>query len=37
VSTEGGTKAVIAALAANLSIATAKFVAFALTGYQVRL
>jgi len=32
VSTEGGTKAVIAALGANLSIATAKFVAFALTG-----
>lgn len=31
-STEGGTKAVIAALGANLSIATAKFVAFALTG-----
>lgn len=31
-STEGGTKAVIAALTANLGIATAKFVAFAFTG-----
>ncbi len=31
-STEGGTKAVIAALAANLGIAVTKFVAFALTG-----
>jgi len=30
--TEGGTKAVIAALAANLGIAVTKFVAFALTG-----
>jgi len=32
VSTEGGTKAVIAALGANLGIAAAKFVAFAMTG-----
>jgi cation diffusion facilitator family transporter len=31
-STEGGTKAVIAALGANLGIAAAKFVAFAMTG-----
>lgn len=31
-STEGGTKAVIAALGANLGIAVSKFVAFALTG-----
>ncbi len=31
-STEGGTKAVLAALTANLGIATAKFVAFAFTG-----
>lgn len=31
-STEGGTKAVIAALGANLGIAAAKFVAFAITG-----
>ncbi|MEI8081504.1 MAG: cation diffusion facilitator family transporter [Actinomycetes bacterium] len=31
-STEGGVKAVIAALAANLGIAVAKFVAFAVTG-----
>ncbi len=30
--TEGGTKAVVAALAANLGIAVTKFVAFALTG-----
>jgi len=32
VSTEGGTRAVVAALAANLGIAVSKFVAFALTG-----
>jgi cation diffusion facilitator family transporter len=32
VSTEGGTKAILAALAANLGIAVTKFVAFALTG-----
>jgi len=32
VSTEGGTKAVIAALAANLGIAVSKFVAWAVTG-----
>jgi len=32
VSTEGGTKAVVAALLANLGIAASKFVAFALTG-----
>src|SRR6187549_39729 len=31
-STEGGTKAVVAALAANLGIAVTKFGAFALTG-----
>jgi cation diffusion facilitator family transporter len=31
-STEGGTRAIIAALGANLGIATTKFVAFALTG-----
>jgi cation diffusion facilitator family transporter len=31
-STEGGTRAVVAALAANLGIAVSKFVAFALTG-----
>lgn len=31
-STEGGTRAVIAALAANLGIAVSKFVAFAMTG-----
>lgn len=31
-SAEGGTKAIVAALAANLGIATAKFVAFAFTG-----
>lgn len=31
-STEGGTKAVVAALAANLGIAVSKFVAFGLTG-----
>ncbi|WP_432979728.1 cation diffusion facilitator family transporter [Dactylosporangium sp. CA-233914] len=31
-STEGGTKAILAALAANLGIAATKFVAFALTG-----
>src|SRR6188472_3898822 len=31
-STEGGTKAVLAALLANLGIATMKFVAFVLTG-----
>ena len=31
-STEGGTKAVVAALAANLGIAVTKFAAFALTG-----
>ncbi|MER7002433.1 cation diffusion facilitator family transporter [Dactylosporangium sp. NPDC000555] len=31
-STEGGTKAILAALAANLGIAVTKFVAFALTG-----
>lgn len=31
-STEGGTKAVVAALAANLGIAVSKFVAFAVTG-----
>src|SRR4051812_44777224 len=32
VSTEGGTKAILAALAANLGIAVTKFVAFGLTG-----
>ena len=32
VSTEGGMKAVIAALLANLGIALSKFVAFAFTG-----
>jgi cation diffusion facilitator family transporter len=32
VSTEGGTKAILAALAANLGIAVTKFIAFALTG-----
>jgi cation diffusion facilitator family transporter len=32
VSAEGGTKAIVAALAANLGIAVAKFVAFAFTG-----
>jgi cation diffusion facilitator family transporter len=31
-STEGGTRAIVAALAANLGIATTKFIAFALTG-----
>ena len=34
---EGGTKAVLAALAANLGIAVTKFVAFALTGYSSML
>src|SRR3954470_3369038 len=36
-STEGGTKAVIAALLANTGIAVTKFVAFALTGYSSML
>jgi cation diffusion facilitator family transporter len=36
-STEGGTKAVIAALLANLGIAVTKFVAFFLTGYSSML
>jgi cation diffusion facilitator family transporter len=36
-STEGGTKAVIAALLANLGIAVTKFVAFALTGFSSML
>ena len=34
-STEGGTKAIVAALAANLGIAVTKFVAFLLTGVQL--
>jgi cation diffusion facilitator family transporter len=36
-STEGGTKAVVAALLANLGIAVTKFVAFFLTGYSSML
>jgi cation diffusion facilitator family transporter len=36
-STEGGTKAVVAALLANLGIAVTKFVAFALTGFSSML
>ena len=32
-STEGSTKAILAALAANLGIAVTKFIAYALTGY----
>jgi cation diffusion facilitator family transporter len=36
-STEGGTRAVVAALLANLGIAVTKFVAFALTGYSSML
>ena len=35
-STEGGTKAIVAALAANLGIAVTKFVAFLLTGVSAR-
>ena len=34
-STEGSTKAIVAALAANLGIAVTKFVAFLLTGVQL--
>jgi cation diffusion facilitator family transporter len=37
VSTEGGTRAVVAALAANLGIGVTKFVAFALTGSSAML
>ena len=36
-STEGGTKAVVAALLANLGIAVTKFVAFFLTGFSSML
>src|SRR5689334_7289146 len=36
-STEGGTKAVVAALMANLGIAATKFVAFFLTGFPSML
>ena len=36
-STEGGTKAVVAALLANLGIAVTKFIAFALTGFSSML